>query len=217
MEQKLAVYSAIQLPDDYTLMVSLPTGGGKSLITQLLSAVEQKLTLVVVPTVSLAKDQYLQAISSLVDEGAKNRVFCYRADSNNDAIISGIKNKTARLIFTSPEAIIKSDRFNNELRKAATDQFLHNVVVDEAHIVPDWGVYFRPDFQIFSVVLSEMKKASGRYIRTYLLSATAFCSFFGSLITRIDSPSKRNCTNFVRMVKYNPAPINRAIRMYPYK
>ena len=172
LEQKIAVYSAIQLPDDYTLMVSLPTGGGKSLITQLLSAVERKLTLVVVPTVSLAKDQYLQVISSLVDEGAKNRVFCYRAESNNDAIISGIKNKTARLIFTSPEAIIKSERFNNELRKAATDQFLHNVVVDEAHIVPDWGVYFRPDFQIFSVVLSEMKKASGRYIRTYLLSAT---------------------------------------------
>lgn len=172
LEQKIAVHSAIELPNDYTLMISLPTGGGKSLITQLLSAVEHKLTLVVVPTVSLAKDQYLQALSLLADEGAKSRVFCYRSDSNNDAIISGIKNKTARLIFTSPEAILKSERFNNELRKASQDKYLHNVVIDEAHIVPDWGVHFRPDFQIFSVVLNEMKKASEQYIRTYLLSAT---------------------------------------------
>lgn len=172
LEQKIAIHSAIELPDDHTLMISLPTGGGKSLITQLLSAVEEKLTLVVVPTVSLAKDQYLQAINALTGENVKNTVFCYRADSDNEAIITGIKNKTARLIFTSPEAILKSERFNKELRKAAEAQYLHNVVIDEAHIVPDWGVHFRPDFQIFSVVLNEMKRSSEHYIRTYLLSAT---------------------------------------------
>lgn len=172
LEQKLAIHSAIKLPNNHTLMISLPTGGGKSLVTQLLAAVEEKLTLVVVPTVSLAKDQCIQAKNCLKDESIKRAVFCYSSDTNNDMILAGIKNQTARLVFASPEAILKSDRFNKALRGAAENGYLHNVVIDEAHIVPDWGVHFRPEFQIFSIVLNEMRILSDKRIRTYLLSAT---------------------------------------------
>ena len=172
LEQKVAVHSAINLPDNYTLIISLPTGGGKSLVTQLLAATEAKLTLAIVPTVSLAKDQCLQAKSCITDKVVCDSVFCYRGDSDNSVIISGIKNKTARLIFTSPEAVIRSLYFNNAIREAAKHGYLHNIVIDEAHIVPDWGVHFRPDFQIFSVLLNELQEASKKYIRTYLLSAT---------------------------------------------
>ena len=172
LEQKIAVHSAIELPDNYTIMISLPTGGGKSLITQLLAATENKLTLVIVPTVSLAKDQYLQAVSCICDEDIRKNVFCYRGDSDNDVIITSIKSESARLIFTSPEAILKSMRFNKALRDSSDKGYLHNVVLDEAHIVTDWGVHFRPDFQIFAVVLKELRELSGKKIRTYLLSAT---------------------------------------------
>ncbi len=172
LEQKLAIHSAIGLPDNHTLMVSLPTGGGKSLVTQLLAAVEEKLTLVVVPTVSLAKDQCIQAKNCLKDESLKRAIFCYSSDTNNDMILAGIKQQSARLVFTSPEAILKSERFNKALRNAAENGYLHNVVIDEAHIVPDWGVHFRPEFQIFSVVLNEMRNISNNQVRTYLLSAT---------------------------------------------
>ena len=172
LEQKIAVHSALDLPDNHTLMVSLLTGGGKSLITQLLAASEEKLTIVVVPTVSLARDQYIQARECLADETVKKNIYCYRSDADNEAMIAGIKARTARLIFTSPEAILKNAYFNAVLRKAAEERFLHNVVIDEAHIVPDWGVKFRPDFQIFSVVLKELRLLAGNQIRTYLLSAT---------------------------------------------
>ena len=172
LEQKVAIHSAIELPDNHTLMISLPTGGGKSLVTQLLAAVECKLTLVIVPTVSLAKDQCIQAKQCLTEKAVCDNVYCYRGDSDNSQIISSIKNQTARLIFTSPEAVIKSINLNKAIREAAANGYLHNIVVDEAHIVPDWGVHFRPDFQIFSVVLRELQKASNYYIRTYLLSAT---------------------------------------------
>lgn len=172
LEQKLAVHSALVLPDNHTLILSLPTGGGKSLVTQLLAAVEEKLTLVVVPTVSLASDQCLQAIGCLVDNNLKRDVFCYSSNTDNVMMFAGIRNKTARLIFTSPEAILKSERFNKELRDAAKNGYLQNVVIDEAHIVPDWGVHFRPEFQIFSVVLKEMRELSCKRIRTFLLSAT---------------------------------------------
>lgn len=172
LEQKISVHSAIELPDNHTLMISLPTGGGKSLVTQLLASFEQKLTIVIVPTVSLAKDQYLQARECIADEEVKKGIFCFRSDSDNGAMMAGIEKQTVRLIFTSPEAILKNSTFNNSLRKAAEEQFLHNVIIDEAHIVPDWGVNFRPDFQIFSVVLRELRTLSKNKIRTYLLSAT---------------------------------------------
>ena len=38
-EQKLAVKTALSLPNGYTLLISQPTGGGKSLITQMLASV----------------------------------------------------------------------------------------------------------------------------------------------------------------------------------
>ena len=172
LEQKISVHSAVELPDNHTLMISLPTGGGKSLITQLLASSEQKLTIVIVPTVSLAKDQYLQAKECIADEEVKKGIFCFRSDSDNSAMMAGIENHTVRLVFTSPEAILKNSTFNNALKKAAEGQFLHNVIIDEAHIVPDWGVNFRPDFQIFSIVLRELRTLSKNRIRTYLLSAT---------------------------------------------
>jgi ATP-dependent DNA helicase RecQ len=58
------------------------------------------------------------------------------------------------------------------LHDSAISKYLKNLVVDEAHIVPDWGTFFRPDFQILSIVLNQWRNSSENSIRTYLLSAT---------------------------------------------
>ena len=231
IEQKLAVHSALELPDNHTLMISLPTGGGKSLVTQLLAAYEEKLTIVVVPTVSLVKDQYLQAKECITSEDIKKNIFRYQGNADNSEMIKGIDEQSARLIFTSPEAILKSEDFGNALANAAKTGYLHNVIIDEAHIVPDWGVYFRPDFQIFSIVLQEWRKLSGNKIRTYLLSATlsddvvdVLFNLFGTdnqnVAFRCDALRKEPryiiCENhsyegrekqIIEMVKYLPKPI----------
>lgn len=173
-EQKAAIYSALKLPKGHTLLVSLPTGSGKSLITQMLAAVDDGLTLVVVPTVALAIDQNIAAMSSLSDD-VKNNIFCYRGGQNEKDyinIINALKNKTARLLFTSPEAILRNTTLFNTLQACAKEKYLHNFVIDEAHIVPDWGTFFRPDFQILSTVLMNWRIQFGNEIRTYLLSAT---------------------------------------------
>lgn len=171
-EQKVAVHTALNLPGGHTLLVSLPTGGGKSLVTQLLASVSQGLTVVIVPTVALALDQYYAARHNLKD-GSES--YCYRGEQSElerISIIKALKAKTARILFTSPEAILKNSELHRILDDAAEEHYLTNVVVDEAHIVPDWGVFFRPDFQIFSILLKKWKRESKDYIRTYLLSAT---------------------------------------------
>lgn len=173
-EQKSAVYSAINLPLGSTLLISLPTGGGKSLITQMLTAVDDGLTLVVVPTVALAIDQYNAAIACLVGE-TKKQIYCYRGDQSDidyTRIIEALRKKSVKLLFTSPEAILRNTMLFGLLKECATVKYLHNLVVDEAHIVPDWGTFFRPDFQVLSFVLRDWRESSTNEIRTYLLSAT---------------------------------------------
>lgn len=171
-EQKVAVHTALNLPRGHTLLVSLPTGGGKSLVTQMLASVAEGLTVVIVPTVALALDQYYAARHNLNDG---TEVYCYRGDQSEAeraSIIKALKDKKARILFTSPEAILKNPELHRILDDAAKKHYLTNVVVDEAHVVPDWGVFFRPDFQIFSILLKKWMRDSEDYIRTYLLSAT---------------------------------------------
>ena len=171
-EQKIAVHTALNLPAGHTLLISLPTGGGKSLVTQLLSSVSYGLTIVIVPTVALALDQYYAANHSLRDN---NGIFCYRgeqSDKERTIIMKALKEKKAKILFTSPEAVLKNPELHRILDDAAKNKYLVNIVVDEAHVVPDWGVFFRPDFQIFSISWRKWKRNSSGAIRTFLLSAT---------------------------------------------
>ena len=46
----------LNTPAGYTTLISMPTGGGKSLVTQVLGYEKEGLSIVVVPTVSLALD-----------------------------------------------------------------------------------------------------------------------------------------------------------------
>ena len=70
IRQKLAVNGALNMPEGYTALVSLPTGGGKSLITQTMAYQKKDgLTITVVPTVSLAMDQVRVAKDSICHKG----------------------------------------------------------------------------------------------------------------------------------------------------
>lgn len=182
-EQKLAVHTAVNLPQGNTFLVSQPTGGGKSLITQMIAATSEGLTIVIVPTVALALDQYHAAMNNLLStEG----IFCYRSDISEEdkaAMMQALRNRTAKLLFTSPEAVMENLTLNHLLEKAAADQYISNVVIDEAHVVPDWGVFFRPDFQVFSIVLRRWRASSQDSIRTYLLSATLSDDVVDTLLT----------------------------------
>lgn len=189
-EQKVAVHTALNLPNGHTLLISLPTGGGKSLVTQLLASVSEGLTVVIVPTVALALDQYYAAQHNLTDE---TEIYCYRgeqSEAERTTIIKALKDNTARILFTSPEAILKNLELHRILDTAAKNHYLANVVVDEAHVVPDWGVFFRPDFQIFSILLKKWKRESEEFIRTFLLSATLSDDVVDTLFVLFGSDGK---------------------------
>ena len=108
LEQKLSVYGGLKTPDGFTTLISMPTGGGKSLVTQTLAYEKNGLTIVVVPTVSLAIDQERAAKQNILNSNS-TEIFCYYSGRNNIAeIFNAIEKKTARLLFISPEALLEN-------------------------------------------------------------------------------------------------------------
>lgn len=173
LEQKLAVFGALNTPEGYTTLVSLPTGGGKSLITQTLAYQKDGLTIVVVPTVSLAIDQVRNAKNNIKHD-TEEEIFCYYsgiAVERKNALINAIKKETARLLFISPEALIKNTEFDGIITDANSKKYLKNLIIDEAHIVIEWGDFFRVDYQCLEAWRNELI-ISNAQLRTVLLSAT---------------------------------------------
>lgn len=171
LEQKLGVYGALNTPDGYTTMISLPTGGGKSMVTQTISYQKEGLTIVIVPTVSLALDQERVTKAIIKRENNEEEIFSYSSGVAAGPILKAISEKKARVLFISPEALLENPAFSEVVKEANKSRYLKNIVIDEAHIVVDWGAGFRVDYQCLEA-WRNMLLMSNPSLRTILLSAT---------------------------------------------
>lgn len=171
IEQKLCVYGALNTPSGYTTLISMPTGGGKSLVTQTVSYKDGGLSIVIVPTVSLAIDQERVARKN-IKTSTENEIFYYYSGCKKLSEISeAIKNQTVKLLFISPEALIKNEQFQELINEANANRYLKNIIIDEAHIVVAWGDFFRVDYQCLGPWRKELMNTNPD-IKTFLLSAT---------------------------------------------
>lgn len=169
-EQKLAVMGALRVPKGYACLVSMTTGGGKSLITQTIAYQNDGLTIVIVPTISLMLDQYNNA-KSIIKSDVDKEIFYYHSDSSLDTFYDALKAKTAKLLFISPESLIKNKNLGAKIEEANSNHYLKNIVIDEAHIVVEWGSSFRIDFQCLDALQKNFVGKNGD-LRTFMLSAT---------------------------------------------
>ncbi|HEV7780323.1 MAG TPA: RecQ family ATP-dependent DNA helicase [Chitinophagaceae bacterium] len=146
----------------------IPTGGGKSLLYQLLSLDLEGVTLVISPLLALMDEQ--------VNELNRFRNISALALNSNISfpeqrqILRHLKNTTYKLIYISPE------RLQNPFFRAAimaSGVKISMIVVDEAHCISQWGSSFRPEYgQIYGFV--EFLKEKGQH--PYLLCLTATLS-----------------------------------------
>lgn len=171
-EQKLAVTGALRTPYGYSCLVSMTTGGGKSLITQTIAYQEIGLTIVIVPTVSLMMDQYDNAKKIIKSNDVESEIFYHYNNENSlQKFYTCLENKTAKILFISPESLIKNSKLRDKIQNANNEHYLKNIVVDEAHIIIDWGSSFRIDFQCLDALRKNFLRTNN-LLRTYLLSAT---------------------------------------------
>ena len=178
--QRAAVRAALSTPAGGSLVVALPTGEGKSMIFQLVQTVgfvgadqaeNRGVTLVIVPTVALGVNHEQEAVN--VCGLSPPLAFQGGNDVQNNIIAERIADGTQGLCFVSPEAAC-GRRLRDPLRRAAEAGLLRAMVIDEAHLVDQWGTGFRTEFQELSGLRRELLAAAppGQALRTIMLSAT---------------------------------------------
>ncbi|KAJ9119782.1 hypothetical protein QFC24_005493 [Naganishia onofrii] len=131
------IAAARSLYEGKDTVVLAPTGSGKSLIIALshLPASVNKHAMVVVisPLKALQKEQASKDKDSLfVNE-----------DTKTAALLTAIKKKRYRRIFIGPEQL-QSDDVRKVLKDDQERKDLIGYIVDEAHVVVEWGKTFRP-------------------------------------------------------------------------
>ncbi|OKH55504.1 hypothetical protein NIES2101_03700 [Calothrix sp. HK-06] len=169
--QRSAIHNILTAPVDATLIINLPTGSGKSLCAQLpalLNSEHRGVSIVVVPTTALAIDQE-KGLKSII----KHDTAYYSDDSlegkeRREAIRTRIREGTQRIIFTSPESLM--DSLAPALYEAAKQGILKYFIIDEAHIVEQWGDDFRPAFQEIPGLRKDLLRLGS--FTTLLLTAT---------------------------------------------
>jgi ATP-dependent DNA helicase RecQ len=180
--QREAVRAAFLMPPGATTIVNLPTGAGKTLAFQLpalTTASDGGLTLVLVPTVALARDQEARFRALLARHpqgtawtGMPLAYYGGLSTESKNEIKAGIREGTLPIVFASPEAVLGALR--GPLFDAARGGRLRLFAIDEAHIVSQWGKQFRPEFQSVAGLrnaLLDVCPLDGRF-RTLLLTAT---------------------------------------------
>lgn len=187
--QRLAIRSAFFLSPGGTLVVNLPTGTGKSLVAWAPALLSEKtsLTVMITPTIALAIDQERQLHEQYPNApGGLPKELAWHGGLNKETrkIIWGrLCNDSQRILITSPESFVGS--LSRLLYETAEKGLLKYFVVDEAHLVAQWGNDFRPEFQAMSGMRRDLLKVchSGRAFRTLLLSATLTQESFDVLET----------------------------------
>jgi ATP-dependent DNA helicase RecQ len=181
--QQQAVRSVLSAKPGATILVNLPTGGGKSaafICPSLLLSQPQGVTVVVVPTTALALDQE-RAVRGLAASGrlagdvpSRMAFFQEQSEAERADIRARIRAGTQRILFTSPESLIAS--LAPSLYIAAAGGMFRHLAIDEAHLVAQWGASFRPAFQAMGGLRTDLLRLSiNRGVapfKTILLSGT---------------------------------------------
>jgi ATP-dependent DNA helicase RecQ len=156
--QEEAMLAALSGRDSVVVM---PTGGGKSLCYQAPAILQDSVTVVVSPLISLMKDQVDGLRECGVAAGQMNS-----AQSLDDlrTVERAVLRGEVKLLFVSPERLVTS-RCRDFLGEANVKTF----AIDEAHCISHWGHDFRPEYRQLKALREQFPESS---MHAYTATAT---------------------------------------------
>ncbi len=127
------------LLDGNDVMVTMPTGGGKSLIYQLPATLDQSKVVVVSPLIALMHDQ----VEELRRKGIVAQYLHHELSSTQVInILDDFEyNPNSKILYLSPERL-RSQVVERRLKSTRPTL----IAVDEAHCISQWGHDFRPAY-----------------------------------------------------------------------
>lgn len=156
-------------------LVSLPTGGGKSVLFQgpalYNAAYTNKLSIVVTPLKALMQDQ----VKELREKGFISNVDYLNGDRSYQEVKSiyrKINGGEIAILYVTPERFRSRGFLNALSTRMANDHGLEYMVFDEAHCISQWGMEFRPEYLNVIKKCKEFKDAYGDDMCISMFSAT---------------------------------------------
>ncbi|WVQ70235.1 uncharacterized protein L199_008461 [Kwoniella botswanensis] len=138
------------------LIVVAPTGLGKSLCFQLPAiTIEHGVTIVVSPLISLMEDQ----VNHMVEKGIKAVML---KENMDEGALREIRRQMSlghpeiRLLYVTPESLF-SPKHKYMFDTAYKQKQMVRLVVDEAHVISEWGLDFRPKYRELGNFLNEYR------------------------------------------------------------
>lgn len=187
-------------------LVSLPTGGGKSVLFQgpalYNAAYTNRLTIVVTPLKALMQDQ----VKELGEKGFITNVDYLNGDRSYQEVRSiyrKINGGEIAILYVTPERF-RSRAFLNALTtRMANDHGLEYMVFDEAHCISQWGMEFRPEYLNVVKKCKEFKKTYGDDICITMFSATVTDMIYNQineqvLVKRLGQDNDKKIYNPIR-------------------
>ncbi len=153
------------------VLAVLPTGGGKSAIYEVAGLLRSGLTVIVSPLIALQDDQ----LAHLHAGGLSAIVLNSKQSSSARVEALAALGGPDEFVFLSPEQLT-NPATREALRRAQPGLF----VVDEAHLISQWGQDFRPDY----LRLGAQADALGADVRV-ALTATAAPPVRGEIVRRL--------------------------------
>lgn len=167
---------------------ALPTGYGKTRIAQAASLCLRKQgkgpILMISPLISLMDDQRAQWETFSTDientdlatggsKGFRGKFLTTAETEHPLRLMSSMKADAIDILCCSPETLLSSPRDRPMWinRLTSLENPVSMLVIDEAHIVGDWGASIRPEFQLLGWVKDRLLHANPD-LRVLLLSAT---------------------------------------------
>ena len=154
-------------------IVSMPTGGGKSVLFQgpsiYRAMFSHRLSLVVSPLRALMQDQ----VEDLQAKGFVTNVDYLSGDRmlvETQSIYRRIKSGEIALLYITPERFRVRSFVDVLYQRIRMDGGLEYIVFDEAHCISQWGQDFRPDYRNAIQFCVDLKKQFD--IKIALFSAT---------------------------------------------
>lgn len=157
-------------------LVLMPTGGGKSLCFQLPTLLQEGLTIVISPLISLMKDQ----VDALQTNGISAAFINSSLTQNEIAeIISKVQNGTIKILYIAPERL-SVPNFQELLHTLPIRLF----AIDEAHCISEWGHDFRPDYRNLSRLRTDFPN-----VPIIALTATATVKVREDIVKQLNLPT----------------------------